>query len=71
MEIPAARPTDEMYPAVLRKIARSPKQLYIQEKLRADMPLVVVVRSRQAVAYGKEAAKRICTDLVRSRVGIT
>ncbi len=61
---------DEMYPKALMEIHDPPKILYITGK-RTDVLnnfCIAIVGSRKATSYGKMAATRISTDLVRSGV---
>ena len=62
---------DADYPALLRQIHDPPPVLYIQGELAPeDAWAVAVVGTRNASAYGKEAAKVLAGDLARSGVTI-
>jgi len=62
---------DPRYPARLMAINDPPPVLYIRGDLRPDDDwAVAIVGTRQASAYGKEAARVLATDLVRAGVTI-
>ncbi len=59
------------YPANLRQIEDAPPVLYVRgELVPEDQWAVAVVGTRRASAYGREAARRLATDLARHGVTV-
>lgn len=62
---------DPTYPSLLRHIHHPPPLLYVKGRLDpADEWAVAVVGTRRASAYGKEAARRLASDLAASRITV-
>ncbi|NOZ04759.1 MAG: DNA-protecting protein DprA [Chloroflexi bacterium] len=62
---------DPRYPKLLRDIANPPPVIYVQGQLRNDIEwAVAVVGTRRASSYGKEAARRLSTDLARNQITV-
>lgn len=54
---------DPQYPQELHTIAAPPFALYIKGSFAADTPRLAVVGTRKATPYGREATRKIITDL--------
>lgn len=62
---------DPNYPRLLKQIPHAPFLLYVKGAIIPDDEWsLAVVGTRRATAYGREAARTIVTDLVRSRITI-
>ena len=70
MNIHTIKPSSDQYPAHLAEIASPPKEIYLCGQMQTDIPLVAVVGSRKATAYGREVTERLVTDLAGAGVGI-
>lgn len=63
--------TDSRFPALLRESKNCPDLLYIRGTLPpADMPLLTVVGTRRATAYGQRALESILRPLIMRGFGI-
>jgi DNA processing protein len=60
----------EGYPPLLREIREAPKQLWVRGsiELLSHEPMLAVVGSRKASAYGKHCVKKLLTPLVQAGV---
>lgn len=56
---------DPEYPQELRELAQPPFGLYIKGRI-SPKPRLAVVGTRKATAYGREAVRKIITDLTRA-----
>ncbi len=62
---------DDEYPSLLRQIYGPPPVLYVRGELHPDDEwAVAVVGTRKATVYGKEVARRLCSELARNRVTV-
>lgn len=56
---------DPGYPPLLREIPDPPPLLYVNGDLAGGARCVAVVGSRNATAYGRDAARQLCAELAR------
>lgn len=61
---------DPTYPEPLREIASPPQQLYSLGELDTDRPLIAIVGTRKASAYGREVTRQLSGELARAGIGI-
>lgn len=54
---------DPEFPRQLREISTAPVALYMQGRIRDDLPHLAVIGTRKATAYGREAAWKIIREL--------
>ena len=62
--------SDARYPRLLKEIPDPPPFLYVYGQLEADSGNVAMVGSRNATAYGIDAALRLSSDLAQSGVTV-
>lgn len=62
--------SDPEYPPLLREIHDPPYFLFVQGRLRTDIPLVAVVGTRHPTPYGVSCTKTMTSTLVASGFGI-
>ena len=64
-------PADADYPASLRQAPGAPLALYVKGDVRAlSRPLVALVGTRRATAYGRASANRLAYDLCKAGWGV-
>ncbi|RQD68224.1 MAG: DNA-protecting protein DprA [Tindallia sp. MSAO_Bac2] len=61
---------DEDYPMMLKNIYDPPYVLYVNGKLKPEIPLIAMVGARKASAYGKWAASEFSKQLVQFGAGV-
>ena len=64
-------PADEAYPATLRNAPGAPLALYVKGDVAAlGKPMIAMVGTRRATAYGRDVANRLSYDLCKAGWGI-
>jgi len=64
-------PADDGYPSVLRTAPGAPLALYVKGDVKAlSRPMIALVGTRRATAYGRDVARRLAYDLCKAGWGV-
>ena len=64
-------PADETYPKTLRDAPGAPLALYVKGDVRAlEKPMIAMIGTRRATAYGRDLANRLSYDLCKAGWGV-